>query len=269
MASNPEMPYRPNNVLDASYIRSELRWLKDGAFIKPEAGRPRTKGKIFKDLQTMTRPTILDFVPLRNRREYRDNILGIGQTPGGGGGRSGKRAVRGSGSAANRGVLVQTIFRPLERTGDLATIHSEDTDSYTGSNSASLGREEGSAMQGWSDAGSIRKMASFVSDVGGGNQESAGVRDVHEMQMQAQGQGQNNENGAMRATMGNTGLLGRRREQEEHLRPYTAIGLAGRRMAPVEVKHSTGTFEMAERPVTITRSLAEKIFKSRIDVVNL
>ena len=39
MASNPELPYQPNNILDASYIRSELKWLKDGAFIQPEKGR--------------------------------------------------------------------------------------------------------------------------------------------------------------------------------------------------------------------------------------
>ena len=87
------------------------------------------------------------------------------------------------------------------------------------------------------------------------------------MQMQAAAQRQNGNDA--RETMTNTATMERRRSREEHLRPYTAVGLAGRRMAPIEVKHSTGTFETAERPVTITQSLADKILKSRVDTVNL
>ena len=210
----------------------------------------------------MTRPNIIGFVPLKNRKEYRDNILGISQTPGEGWRKGrGKEGGR-EGSAANRGVLVQTIFRPLNRHGDLATIHSEDGESFTGSQSMSFDREEGmSTMQGWSDAGSVRKMTSFMSD-GARNQEHTTLEGLKETERSATVQ-QNDTRAMMNVA------VGRRRTGGPDLRPNTTVGITGRRMAPVEVKHSTGAFDTIERPVTITQSLAQKILKSRVDVVNL
>ena len=46
MATNEDMPYEANNVLDASYIKEELEWLKSKAFVKGDDKRPRTKGLI-------------------------------------------------------------------------------------------------------------------------------------------------------------------------------------------------------------------------------
>ena len=135
-------------------MRSELDWLKDGAFIKAEHyGRPRTKGLISSEIHKMTREPIMSFVPLKNRKEYRENIMSMGMTPvrtfGAEVGRDKKKVMnallemnkkKGGGkpvSPANRGKLMQ-VFTPLKR-GSLETITSEDG-SQTGSQSVSLGR---------------------------------------------------------------------------------------------------------------------------------
>ncbi|GMH49622.1 hypothetical protein TrLO_g5838 [Triparma laevis f. longispina] len=153
LATNPDMPYKPNNVLDSSYIKSELAWLKSSAFIKGNDKRPRTKGLISSELSKMTRPTILDFVPLVNRKEYRDNILG-------GGVPSNKMKEGNPNSVRNRSIQLSR-FRELDR-GDLDTIHSGDGDSVTGS------------LQSLSQEVEGRRMANIeVKAPGGGTFETA------------------------------------------------------------------------------------------------
>jgi len=78
---NEELPYEPNNVLDAGYIRKELEWLKDGAFIKGNRDRPRTKGLISEQMTKLTSPTIRSFVPLHMRKEYTENIIDLKREP--------------------------------------------------------------------------------------------------------------------------------------------------------------------------------------------
>ncbi|GMH81612.1 hypothetical protein TrST_g8914 [Triparma strigata] len=264
MATNEDMPYEANNVLDASYIKEELEWLKSKAFVKGDDKRPRTKGLISSQLTKMTRPTIMEFIPLANRKEYRDNILGLGQTPGGG-----KKKEKGEGAPAgsspqNRGVLAR--FRPLDRAGDLDTIHSGDADSMTGSQSLqslSQGLEgEGSAVLGWNGSESGGR----ILQAQGGAQSPERTTDQPETHHQQPNMGSTQTHHTHthnhRHTNRRSWIVSHNRA-----RPVTSVGLMGRRMAPIEVRHSTGTFETAERPITITDSLRANILKSRGVVV--
>jgi len=55
-----DMPWPAQETCKTDYMRGELDWLKDGAFIKAEDyGRPRTKGLISAELHKITRGPIM------------------------------------------------------------------------------------------------------------------------------------------------------------------------------------------------------------------
>lgn len=248
LATNPDMPYKPNNVLDSSYIKSELAWLKSSAFIKGNDKRPRTKGLISSELSKMTRPTILDFVPLVNRKEYRDNILG-------GGVPSNKMKEGNPNSVRNRSIQLSR-FRELDR-GDLDTIHSGDGDSVTGS-LQSLSQDvegEGSAVLGWESGrkGSVGSLERSQSMKSLQQNDQPETHQQHRTALNA-GSPQHCQHNHRQSWI----------IKNNHSRPLTSVGLTGRRMANIEVKApGGGTFETAERPITITKRLRENILRSR------
>ncbi|GMH54452.1 hypothetical protein TrRE_jg10900 [Triparma retinervis] len=274
-----EFPHRDRVPLDEK-IRSELDWLKDGAFIKAEHyGRPRTKGLISSEIHKMTREPIMSFVPLKNRKEYRENIMSMGMTPvrtfGAEVGRDKKKVMnallemnkkKGGGkpvSPANRGKLMQ-VFTPLKR-GSLETITSEDG-SQTGSQSVSLGRA--SSLQELSVEAEVDTNRDGVGGKGDGSSGGGGGRGNQrgdELQQRILQQRQMFLQQQL-SEMGGGGaykVTGEVRLEKQVVRPSTTVGLMGRRINRLEVRTGDEMYQKAERPITITGTLKTSLLRQR------
>ena len=244
-------------------MRGELDWLKDGAFIKAEDyGRPRTKGLISSEIHKMTREPIMSFVPLKNRKEYRENIMSQGQTPVRSfeveGGVDKKKIMMellernkyeegGNVSPANRGKLMQ-VFSPLKR-GSLETITSEDG-SQTGS--VSLGRA--SSLQELS----VGEGAENYGGSSGNQRVDMLQQQIHnQRQMFLQQQLAEMQGGGSYTMTSGLGV------EKQVVRPSTTVGLMGRRMNQLEVRTGEDIYQKAERPITITGTLKVTLLRQR------
>jgi hypothetical protein len=242
---NESLPWTAKETCSTDYIRGELDWLKDGAFIKPKSpDRPRTKGQISKELHEMTRCEIINFVPIHNRKEYRDNILGVRQTPklvkAGGAGDEGGRTQ----TPANQGKLVFMNLREMPR-GALSVIESEQR-SVTGSYDVHS-MEDGVALVQSSVASSEERGGGGSVVVLGEQQQPEIGKEM--MKMLSSG-----------AMLGGGSFSS---SVSEVVPAGSAVGLVGRRMAPGEVKYNQAPYEKGDQPVTISEGLKASILRKK------
>jgi len=186
----------------------------------------------------MTRKEIINFVPIHNRKEYRDNILGVRQTP--------KRKTESAPSGdtqssnnehstlswANQGKLTLATFNLHEvPRGDLSVIESEQR----------------------SEAGLEDDVTLVRSTLEGNGGQSIGMTgsDGADGQMAFLQQSQQGSMASYTTTVSEVVPAG------------SAVGLMGRSMSTGEIRFNKAPYMKGDQPVKITEGLKASILRKK------